>query len=366
VGKTGSGTVENFTRTMRELCADMNIPLADNCPQNDKAFECQQRGTVLGVGFDSRNMTWFLGKDKADKVVKRCMDSRRAMHMDLNQMQKLMGTVNDIAQMCPLMTCHKMTGNAFLRSFEGKENLLKPVPEDMKEDMKVIAKMADTARVGLPIAKEPSKPNLAAIVFYTDAAGASYTKVQGKKVFHDCSGRGVACLGGENLEDMWIWTRVLWTERFMLHSTDEKGCSFGCKSTTLESVGVLLPLVAFPEKVRGRNIVFRIDNMAVMFGWRSGRVKNDKTATGILKTAKYMAAYLGTTIFIEHVPRVSNEMTDELSKREVPKNSKIATQVDRTEYKPVEGYLNMWQDDPQDTEKLCNRLMRELKEKFPM
>jgi len=82
-----------------------------------------------------------------------------------------------------------------------------------------------------------------------------------------------------------------------------------------------------------------------------------------------MAAYLGTTIFIEHVPRVSNEMAalaDELSKREVSKNSKIATQVDRTEYKPVEGYLNMWQDDPQDTEKLCNRLMRELKEKFPM
>ena len=181
VGKAGSGTVENFSRTMREICADTNIPLADNCPQNDKAFECQQRGTVLGVGFDSRNMTWFLGKDKADKVVKRCMDSRRAMHMDLNQVQKLMGTVNDIAQMCPMMTCHKATGNAFLRSFEGKENLLKPVPEDMKEDMKVIAKMADTARVELPIAKEPRKPNLAAKVFYTDAAGASYTKVQGEK-----------------------------------------------------------------------------------------------------------------------------------------------------------------------------------------
>jgi len=82
-----------------------------------------------------------------------------------------------------------------------------------------------------------------------------------------------------------------------------------------------------------------------------------------------MPAYLGTTIFIEHVPRVSNEMAalaDELSKREISKNRRIAKQVERTEYKTVEGYLNMWQENPQDTEKLCSRLMRELKEKFPM
>jgi len=229
--------------------------------------------------------------------------------------------------------------------------------------------MADSAREGLPIAKEQTKPSLSALIFYTDAAGSSYTKVKGEKMFHDCKGRGVACIAGEDTRNMWIWTRLEWNVDFLLNAVDEKGCSYGCKSTTLESVGVLLPLVAFPELIRGRNIVFRIDNMAVVFGWRSGRVKNDRTATGILKAAKYMSAFLGTTIYIEHVPRVSNEMAtlaDEMSRREKSKYEEIARRLEDTEYREVQGYLTKWHLEPRNTEKLCSMLLEELKKKFTM
>ena len=44
--------------------------------------------------------------------------------------------------------------------------------------------------------------------------------------------------------------------------------------------------------------MFKIDNIAVMYGWGSGYVKNDSTASEILKSAQYLASFLGTMIFV--------------------------------------------------------------------
>ena len=65
---------------MKEVCGELNIFLADNCPKAKKAFELQARGTVLGIGFNSSDLTWFLSSEKANKVKKRCLDEAKA-HM---------------------------------------------------------------------------------------------------------------------------------------------------------------------------------------------------------------------------------------------------------------------------------------------
>ena len=169
----------------------------------------------------------------------------------------------------------------------------------------MLAKIADSAKSGLPLMEEPEQPSLSTLVFYTDAAGASYSMFRGEKMFHDNSGRGVACLGGGSLEDIWCWCRLAWPEGLLNEQKDKKGTSFGCKSTTLEAVGMLLPFLAFPEKVRGRNVVFRIDNMAVLFGWYHGFVKNDKSASEILKCIHYLSGINGTVVNVDHVDRVS-------------------------------------------------------------
>ena len=72
------------------------MPLADMCPKAEKAFELQTRGTVLGVGFDSTNMSWFLTEEKSNKIAKRCLDVVNKSHVDLKQVEKLMGFVNGI------------------------------------------------------------------------------------------------------------------------------------------------------------------------------------------------------------------------------------------------------------------------------
>ena len=164
-------------------------------------------------------------------------------------------------------------------------------------------------------------------------------------MFHDNSGRGVACLGGESLEDVWCWCRLAWPVGFLDEQKDEKGTSFGCKSTTLEAVGMLLPFLAFPEKVRGRNVVFRIDNMAVLFGWYHGFVKNDKSASEILKCVHYLSGINGTVVNVDHVDRVSDDMAklaDELSRRDQSTDMRACLALQKAERGFVTGSTLTW------------------------
>ena len=359
-----SETSFRFAKEMRSFCKFINLPLAENCVNNDKAFELQTRGIVLGIGFDSSDLSWFLPQEKADKVITRCLDTCNASHVDLKQTQKLMGSVNDLSQLCPFLRFHRGHGNRFLAKFENNENILLMVPGDMKQDLLVAAKVAEKATQGLPIAAEPSKPPLSCLVMYTDAAGASFSKCKGDIVFHDQGFRGVACIAGESMDDIWAWCRLTWPIKFLTQMRDQRGIFFGCKSTTLECIGLLLPLVAFPELLVGRHICFRVDNIAVYYGWYSGHIKYDSSASEILKCVHYMAAHLGATIHVEHVPRMSCEMAalaDEMSRKRYSSEFRALSRI--REYS-VSGVLLTWFSNPTASD-FCARLMRELQGKFP-
>ena len=86
-------------------------------------------------------------------------------------------------------------------------------------------------------------------------------------------------------------------------------------------------MLAFPEKVVGRNLVFIIVNIAVMYGRLNGYAKIDSSASEVLKTAQYKAAFLGITVHVKHVPRMLDtlsQMADELSKKESGFNGRTA------------------------------------------
>lgn len=129
-------------------------------------------------------MEWFLSEKKADKIIIRCYDMVNASHTELKGLQKVMGSVNNLAKMCPFIKFTRRSGNQMLASFRGVDRVLKQIPSDVKEELKVVAKVADSARAGLPIPERPVKSSLPALEIYTDAAGASFTMVRGEKFFH--------------------------------------------------------------------------------------------------------------------------------------------------------------------------------------
>ena len=152
--------------------------------------------------------------------MRRCLDGANAKHLSLLQIQEIMGSVNDLAQMCPLLKSHQRSGNEFMAKFGGDNDLLRAVPIQLRRDLEVVAKVAESAKSGLPIAEIISQPGLAALTFYTDAAGASFTVVGGKRCYHDNDGKGAACIGCTSLEDIWGWTRLSWPDGLLTKQRD--------------------------------------------------------------------------------------------------------------------------------------------------
>ena len=106
--------------------------------------------------------------------------------------------------------------------------MIKMVPDELKRELQVLVKIADSARGGLPLMEEPEQPNLS----------SEHSRVAlgcgGSQLFDEQKHKGVTrhfrkrcCL---YLRDIWCWCRISW---LLTQQKDEKGKGFGCKSTTL-------------------------------------------------------------------------------------------------------------------------------------
>jgi hypothetical protein len=60
---------EELMRNYRELCNDVNIELAPNCPNFEKAFERTTYGKVLGKFFDTETLCWSVPDDKKRETI---------------------------------------------------------------------------------------------------------------------------------------------------------------------------------------------------------------------------------------------------------------------------------------------------------
>ena len=90
-----------------------------------------------------------------------------------------------------------------------------------------------------------------------------------------------------------------------------------------------------------------------------------------LKSVHYLSGILETTVNVEHVDPASNEvaeLADELSRKTVSSNRstmKARKALERVGQSAVSGYLRTWLSDPAKAKDLCQKLVQELKEKFP-
>jgi hypothetical protein len=314
----GSNWTYKFGRALKEIAKDCGIRIAENCPENKKAFEHQTEGTVLGIIFNTNKLEWSLSSEKAEKIICKIQEFSSAKYVDLKKTQSVMGVVNDLAQMAPYLRVFKHSGNNLLGSFAGNEEILKVVPNQVKKDLLVCAKLAEEAKRGLPIAHKPVAPPLSKKVFYSDAAGAKFGMHKGNRVNLSIeSDRGAACIEILEEEVVW-WATITWPLEFLNNARDSKGAYFGSKSATLEMIGVILPFLSIPQELAGKNLVIFVDNMSIVYGWENGYVKNDSAASILIRALQLISMYLGAPIYIEHVGRCSNKwatMADSLSRR---------------------------------------------------
>jgi hypothetical protein len=346
------------------VCSLVNIKLAEDCLNNDKAFSVQTEGVVLGVRFNTKTQQWSLPKPKADELIRKLLWAAQAEELSLNQTQQVLGSLNDLAQMCPFMKPYKALANKFLASFNDNGNVLLPMSDIVKADLMVCARIAETARCGLPIPAQPSLPPLTAFTCYSDAAGCKFTIAKGVRHCHNVpDDRGVACVLLDKEGKVIGWSRVFWPKTFLEEAKDEKGAFNGSKTATLEAIGLLLPFLTKPESLKGKHVVFRIDNMAVVYGWENKQIKNDTAATIVLRAVNLLAAYLGVHVHVQHIPRCSNTLStlaDHLSRKSSTTTEDMNMLADVPESE-VNGSLVHWLSNPVLDWNLPRKLLREIK-----
>jgi len=69
-GKTGSESCQNFSKIYRDICEKINLKMAPDCPNNDKAFTDQKEGKVLGIIFHSEDLSWSLPEEKKERCLR--------------------------------------------------------------------------------------------------------------------------------------------------------------------------------------------------------------------------------------------------------------------------------------------------------
>jgi hypothetical protein len=349
-----------FLEAYREICDRLGVKLAPLCPNKDKAFEDSTKGTVLGIIFDSTTMVWSISEEKAKRILHRIRPLTCGEPAQLLQMQRLMGALNDFSQMCPFLNGFRQPLCDYLVLIETGGDGPHEVPSQVKKDLRVWAGAVISATKGLPIPCRPREPSIHALEFTSDAAGAQFTRVQGRFIpVPNQDSRGAACLGHSRRDGVWFCSRITWPPALMLTARDSKDHAYGCKSPTLEAVGVLLPFVTVPHLLKGKEVVMHTDNEAIVYGWESRRMKNDESAAILIRAIHVISAYLECLVHVVHLPRMSSEMAvlaDSLTRESTSGPAEISA-IEGAVSGPIPEALTSWLSDPTEDWGLVDRLL---------
>jgi hypothetical protein len=322
---------------------------------------------VLGIQFDTIPLTWSISKDKKAKILDRIRGPLMGCPTDLNSLQKLIGTLNDVGQMCPFLRGFRQPLHTLLMEFKENKDIELPIPQAVKDDLRIWAAAMDTASKGLPIPRRPTPHLPSALTFASDASGAQFNKHNGKFFTLPYEGeRGAASINVIEEDDIWFYASITFPKSFLLDRRDSLDHAYGCKSSTLEAIGLILPFVCCPELLVGKEVTLMTDNEALVFGWDKRRVPHDTSASIFLRALHIISAYLGSSVEIRHLPRISTpsaELVDALTRSTttLQHHREIVSQAPTV---VIPSILTEWLEDPSEDWQLPFQLLYFVQKKF--
>jgi hypothetical protein len=307
VCRATSTACASFTESYQWLCSYLNVKLAPADIKKEKAFYNSTVGLVLGIIFNSKTLSWSLPNYKTAKYL-HCIDSLlHGAKCSLSQLQQLLGFLNDFSHFCDFMHIFKTPLLLFIRRFEADLHILLPLPQAVRCDLLVWRAAILTASQSLPISPPMTAPPFTALIFYTDAAAGVYPLMASRPDLFPS--RGVAAVAGSDTDSIWAVIRLVWPASLLSTAKDHKNQFFGHKSTTLEAIGLLLPLLAFPKYCQHRHLVFLTDSHPLWSDWPSKHTASDPETSLILRCVTIIASYLQCNIHVFREKRCSTPMS---------------------------------------------------------
>ena len=340
VSPQNSNITENFSKTYKDICKTLSIPIAENCIHFEKAFNATTNGTVLGVVFDSKNLSWKLPNEKTNETIQLLNETIQKNSCSLLEFQKLHGKLNDFAQMHRFMKGFKFNQNNFIKSFQNDTDEKKQIPKETKFELSVWAKNLLMCENGMAIPVIEKYTPFVCKHFISDAAGPKITNTLsgGLQVCLE-KDSGFASVGYESGKVI-SCCKNTWSDKFLT--------KFQSKSAVFEMVGLLAPFIANPKNLIGQRILLEVDNITCVFAWQKRTAKHDPFLAILVQTLHILEAALPCKIFVEHVKRRSNRMStlvDNLSRISSTKNPDLAMLVN-IDCDTISGPLLDWIIEP--------------------
>jgi hypothetical protein len=345
-----------FENVYRNLCSKLNVKLASDCPMFEKAFSNSTFGKVLGIFFNTENLTWSLPKEKTAKCLLSIFNVESKNSVTLLDMQQLMGNLNHVAQMAPFLSNFRFNLNKTLACCISAEPVL--LSDEALQELNVWRNFLLDDRGWWPICRLQQAPPICTKVFFTDAAG-----LPRNTTWKDNIGCGV--IGVDEVLDTILAYQFWWPKDFISFARDSKNCRFGEKSSTLEMIALILPFVLIPELLTEQHIVFRTDNLSCVYGLQNRLMKGDETASIFIRSVHLICAYLGSALHAEHTPRCSDwgsSVADSLSRKSTT-GFLEQRMLSRWKHINLPEVIDSWLNNPTDDWDLPFKLLKFVEEK---
>jgi len=359
-GPSNSNICETFSNAYAKVCEEINVKIADNCPMNEKAFKNATHGKVLGIWFDSKDLSWNLPQEKREKTLSCIHEAVKNEKISLLNMQKLMGNLNNVSLMCPFLNGFRKNLNDCLGHMQKNEICNMQLSVQAKNDLLIWTGclIDDTGK--LPIPSMPSDPPLYCKSFTSDAAGYSDDKRDKKP-----DKPGVAAVGFNEDGKVIFAHRKFWDKTMISNMKDKDGKLFGRKTAFLEFVGLMLPFISIPGKLKNQHIVLRVDNISCHYGWENRCMKNCVYTSILIRALHIISSYLCSIIHVQHLPRLSTWdscLVDRLS-RELTTETEDAELLEKVDIWCMPMFFEKWIDHPTEDWNIPLKLLNYVKNK---
>ena len=150
------------------------------------------------------------------------------------------------------------------------------------------------------------------------------------------------------------------------HVRDSLDHAYGCKSSTLEAVGLLLPFLCIPQLLVNKSVLLLTDNEALTYGWDSKKIRHDVSASIFIRALHIITFYLGCHVHVQHIPRNSTflaTIADGLTRDSSRTPEVLSHLTGVAPFGPPE-VLWRWLQDPREDWQLAFRLLDSVKAKI--
>ena len=154
-------------------------------------------------------------------------------------------------------------------------------------------------------------------------------------------------------------TQHFWNSDRSRTFVDSEGKFLGCKTTTLEFAGILVPFLSYPELLTAQTVVVQVDNIGCHSAWKNGYARSDNMASILVRTLVLLSEFLNCKVIVNHHPRESSweiKLADRLS-RESSTTSQDRKLVQSFQRRNLPSVFSVWMENPSEDWDLPKKIM---------